>query len=99
MKIPSRFILALGLGCLSPLLWASDVPGSSDLPDVPRLADAQIVDYSVRPDVERIYPMGSIRKISGRLRFEGQVNARGQITAVTYELPAEHSATEAFTAA
>ena len=73
--------------------------GSSDLPDVPRLADAQIVDYSVRPDVERIYPMGSIRKISGRLRFEGQVTARGQSTAVTYELPAEHSATEAFTAA
>ena len=99
MNIPSRFILALGLGCLSPLLWASDVPGSSDLPDVPRLADAQIVDYSVRPDVERIYPMGSIRKISGRLRFEGQVTARGQTTAVTYELPAEHSATEAFTAA
>ena len=99
MKIPNRYILALGLSCLSPLLWASDVPGSHDLPDVPRLADAQIVDYSVKPDVERIYPMGSIRKISGRLRFEGQINTRGQTTAVTYELPAEHSATEAFTAA
>ena len=99
MKIPNRYMLALGLSCLSPLLWASDVPGSHDLPDVPRLADAQIVDYSVKPDVERIYPMGSIRKISGRLRFEGQVTSRGQTTAVTYELPAEHSATEAFTAA
>ena len=99
MKIPNRYILALSLSCFSPLLWASDVPGSQDLPDVPRLADAQIVDYAVKPDVERIYPMGSIRKISGRLRFEGQVNTRGQTTAITYELPAEHSATEAFTAA
>ena len=99
MKPTNRFICALGLSCLSPLLWAADVPGSHDLRDVPRLGDAQIVDYTVKPDVERIYPMGAIRKISGRLRFEGQVNARGQTTAITYELPAEHSATEAFTAA
>ena len=99
MKHSARLILALGLACSSPLLWAADVPGSLDLPGVPRLADAQIVDYTVRPDVERIYPLGSIRKISGRLRFEAQLNTRGQTTAVTYELPAEHSATEAFTAA
>ncbi len=99
MKIPNRFILALGLSCFGPWVWAADVPGSHDLQGLPRLADAQIVDYTVQPDVERIYPMGSIRKISGRLRFEGQVNTRGQTTAVTYELPAEHTATEAFTAA
>ena len=99
MKHSARLILTLGLTCTSSLLWAADVPGSLDLPGVPRLADAQIVDYTVRPDVERIYPMGSIRKISGRLRFEAQLNTRGQTTAVTYELPAEHSATEAFTAA
>lgn len=99
MKLANRFFLAVGLGCLSPLLWAGDVPGSHDLQDVPRLADVQIVDYTVQPDIERIYPLGSIRKISGRLRFEGQVNARGQTTAITYELPAEHTANEAFTAA
>ena len=33
------------------------------------------------------------------MRFDGQVSARGQTTSVTYELPAEHSSTEAFTAA
>lgn len=99
MKLTNRFIYALGLSCLSPLVWAADVPGSQDLPDVPRLADAQIIDYSVKPDIERIYPMSAIRKISGRLRFDGEAKGRGQTTAITYELPAEHSANEAFTAA
>ncbi|MFP3516764.1 DUF4892 domain-containing protein [Pseudomonas sp. SIMBA_077] len=90
MNIPNRFIWALGLSCISSWAWAADVPGSHDLPGLPRLADAQIVDYSVKPDIERIYPIGSIRKISGRLRFEGQVTSRGQTTAITYALPAEH---------
>jgi len=99
MKTVNGFIRVLGLSCLSPLVWAADVPGSHDLQDVPRLADARIVDYIVRPDVERIYPLGSIRKISGRLRFEGQVNGRGQTTAIIYELPPEHTANDALTAA
>ncbi|MFJ2367607.1 DUF4892 domain-containing protein [Pseudomonas sp. NPDC087697] len=94
-----RLISLLGLGCFSSLVFAADVPGSHDLPLVPRLADAQIVDYRPAAELERIYPMGSIRKISGQLRFDGQVSARGQATSVTYELPPEHSSTEAFTAA
>ncbi|KQB52116.1 hypothetical protein AQS70_04105 [Pseudomonas endophytica] len=99
MNIPNRFIWALGLSCISSWAWAADVPGSHDLQGIPRLADAQIVDYSVKPDIERIYPMGRLRKISGRLRFEEQVTSRGQTMAITYELPAEHSGFEALTAA
>ena len=99
MKLSRRFICVLGLSSLGPLAWAADVPGSQDLRDVPRLADAQIIAYAEHPEVERIYPMGSIRKISGRLRYEAQVNTRGQTTAITYELPAERSSNEAFTAA
>ncbi|QAY87552.1 DUF4892 domain-containing protein [Pseudomonas arsenicoxydans] len=94
-----RSFSVLALCCFSPLLFAADVPGSQDLPIVPRLADAQIVDYRPAVELERIYPLGSIRKISGQLRFDGQVSARGQTTSVTYELPAEHTSTEAFTAA
>ncbi|WP_347904865.1 DUF4892 domain-containing protein [Pseudomonas purpurea] len=94
-----RLISLLGLGCFSSLVFAVDVPASHDLPQVPRMADAQIVDYRPAAPLERIYPMGSIRKISGQLRFDGQVSARGQATSVTYELPPEHSSTEAFTAA
>src|SRR5471030_2512178 len=99
MSLPIRSLSLLALCCFSPLLFAADVPGSQDLPIVPRLADAQIVDFRPPVDLERIYPLGSIRKISGQLRFDGQVSARGQTTSVTYELPPEHSATEAFTAA
>ncbi|WP_213939998.1 DUF4892 domain-containing protein [Pseudomonas sp. dw_612] len=99
MSRPKRLLSLLALCCFSPLLFAADVPGSQDLPIVPRLADAQIVDYRPPVELERIYPLGSIRKISGQLRFDGQVSARGQTTSVTYELPPEHSSTEAFTVA
>ncbi|WP_432668516.1 DUF4892 domain-containing protein [Pseudomonas umsongensis] len=94
-----RSFSLLMLSCFSPLSLAVDLPGSQDLPIVPRMTDAQIVDYRPTAELERIYPLGSIRKISGQLRFDGQVSARGHVTSVTYELPAEHSSTEAFTAA
>ena len=35
-----------------------------------RMVDAQIVDYRPAVEIERIYPLGSIRKISGQLRFD-----------------------------
>ena len=89
----------LGLCCASPLLFATDVTGSQDLALVPRMPDAQIVDYRPAAEMERTYPLGSIRRISGQLRFDGQVTARGQTTAVTYELPPEHSSAQAFTSA
>jgi len=95
--MPSFALLVLA--CLGSTAFAADVPGSQDLARVPRLPDAQIVDYRQGLDQERIYPLGSIRKISGQLRFDGQVDARGNTTSVTYELPPEHSATQGFTAA
>ncbi len=99
MSLTMRLISLWALCCFSTVSFAADVPGSQDLPIVPRLADAQIVDYRPPVELERIYPLGSIRKISGQLRFDGQVTARGQTTSVTYELPPEHPATEAFTEA
>ena len=99
MSLSMRSFSFLALCCFSPLLFAVDVPGSQDLPILPRMGDAQIVDYRPTVELERIYPLGSIRKISGQLRFDGQVTARGQTTSVTYELPPEHSSTDAFTAA
>lgn len=94
-----RSISVLGLSFVSALAVAADLPGSHDLPLVPRLTDAQIVDYRPEVEQERVYPMGSIRKISGQLRFDGQVSARGKLTAITYQLPAERTSTEAFTLA
>ena len=99
MSLSMRSFSLLVLCSFSPLLFAADVPGSQDLPIVPRMVDARIVDYRPATELERIYPLGSIRKISGQLRFDGQVSARGNVTSVTYELPSEHSSIEAFTAA
>ena len=65
MSRPMRTLSLLALSCFSPLLLAADIAGSQDLPIVPRLADAQIVDYRAPVELERIYPLGSIRKISG----------------------------------
>lgn len=99
MRLPRAFGLILCCSLSSPALLAADVPGSQDLAIVPRLADAEIVDYRAPVELERIYPLGSVRKISGQLRFDGQVSAHGQVTSVTYQLPVEHSADEAFTLA
>lgn len=101
MSTPSGFTRAFGLlFCLctfSAFSLADDVAGSQDLANVPRLPDAEIVDYRPGAELERVYPMGSIRKISGQLRFDGQVSARGNVTAITYQIPLEHTSDEAFT--
>jgi hypothetical protein len=98
MSLRKGCIRFLGLCAFSPLVFAADVPGSQDLPAVARQIDSQIVDYRPAEEKERIYPMGAIRKISGQLRYEDQAIARGQATAITYELPAEHTSSDAFTA-
>jgi len=99
MRFSSALGLTLCLATLGSVTFAADVAGSRDLDIVPRLTDAEIVDYRPTAEMERIYPMGSIRKISGSLRFDGQVSARGNVTSVTYQLPAEHTSDEAFTVA
>ena len=87
-------VLALASGAAS-----ADVPGSHDLEVLPRFPGSKIVGFEQAADQERIYPQGSIRRISGRLRYEREVALQGQLTAVTYELPRSHSADEVFTAA
>ncbi|MBA1231620.1 DUF4892 domain-containing protein [Pseudomonas viridiflava] len=95
-RVPFVFLL---VSIFSPMVAAADVPGSQDLEILPRLTDTEIVDYRPRAELERIYPMGSIRKISGQLRFDGQVSARGNLTSITYQLPAELPSDDAFTSA
>jgi len=85
-----RSAIAACLTLASPLLWAGSLP-------VP--ADAKVVDQRPVVEGERVYPMGPVRKISGRLRVEGKVESRGQVSSVTYELPVERTAREAFTSA
>ncbi|MDB6048514.1 MAG: hypothetical protein JWR17_1260 [Pseudomonas sp.] len=98
MGLLSVLGVSISSSLLSTLLYAADISGSHDLDITPRVLDAEIVDYRPPVELERIYPLGSIRKISGQLRFDGQVSAKGSATAVTYELPTEHTSDEAFTA-
>ena len=89
----TRLIRTALAGCLclaSPLLWAAPLPAP---------LDAKVVDERPAVDQERIYPLGSLRKIGNRLRVENKVESRGQVSSVTYELPPERTAREAFTSA
>lgn len=89
------FILLL----VSNLVMAADISGSQDLPALPRFHNATIVAYTTSVDAERVYPQGSIRRISNRLRIEQPVEVSGQLTALTYQLPSGRSSEEALTAA
>ncbi|HCL75743.1 MAG TPA: DUF4892 domain-containing protein, partial [Pseudomonas sp.] len=84
------------LGCAAS---AADLPGSADLEGLARFPQAQIVGFKQNSDVERIYPLDSIRRISGKLRMSDQVNATGDLLAITYQLPDHHSGIEAFSQA
>jgi hypothetical protein len=86
-------VLAMLMACAS--AWA-DVAGSQDIEVLPRFPGSEIVTYKHVAEQERIYPQGSIRRISGKVRYEREVMAQGQFTALTYELPRTHSANEVF---
>lgn len=75
--------------------WA-DVPGSSDLEILPRFPRAEIVDYRQDENVERLYPLSALRRISGRLRVDGEIDVIGRLSALTYELPRGHGSGDAF---
>lgn len=91
MNASKRLLPVLaGLLCtaaLSTAAFAAQAPGP---------IDAKVVDQRSAVDKDRIYPLGSLRKISGKLRMDGQVNAKGQVSSTTYELPETQTAGQAF---
>jgi hypothetical protein len=95
MSLVNRYHLGLSLLLASSVVCA-DVAGSQDLEVLPRFDGSKIVSFKDVAEQERIYPQGAIRRISGTLRYEREVAAQGQLTAVTYELPRTHSANEVF---
>ncbi|MGG2397054.1 DUF4892 domain-containing protein [Pseudomonas sp. SH1-B] len=97
MKLFSALFVTVFSGTL--LAADVDVAGSRDLEALPRFPASHIVAFKEQAGAERIYPQGSVRRISGRLRYEREVLTQGQHVAVTYELPRTHSADQVFTAA
>lgn len=94
MRLICLFLFVL----FAALAWA-DVPGSSDLELLPRFPGSKIVAFQQQAALERIYPQGTPRRISGRLRYEQEVLVQGGLTAVTYELPSTHSGDDVFSEA
>lgn len=94
-----RVLSVISLMLVSAAVAAADVAGSLDIEVLPRFPDSQIVRFNEAQDQARIYPQGSIRRVSSRLRYEREIAAQGRLIAVTYELPRTHTADEAFTAA
>ncbi|HCP54842.1 MAG TPA: DUF4892 domain-containing protein [Pseudomonas sp.] len=86
----------LAAACVSANGAANDVAGSRDLEILPRFAGSKIVNFDEEAEQERIYPQGSIRRISGRLRYENSIEATGTRIALTYQLPSTHSSDEVF---
>ncbi len=67
--------------------------------ELPVPTDAKAVDQHAATELERVYPLGALRKISGQLRMENKIEGRGQLSSVTWQLPVERTASEAFTQA
>lgn len=61
-----------------------------------RYADAQLVEQEQASVTHRVYPMGLLRRISGRLRLEEQASISGEQSIALYQLPAWHTELEAF---
>lgn len=92
----TRTRAALGLLALAAAPAWAELPGSRDLEVLPRFERAEIVDYRVEEGVERLYPQSALRRISGRLRVDAEIDVVGRLSAVTYELPRGHGSGEAF---
>lgn len=62
------------------------------------LRDAQIIEQQQQTDLEKIYPQGSVRRISGKLRYSGEILVRGTMQQLTVQLASTHDALDAFDA-
>lgn len=66
------------------------------LAQLPAPPQAQVSEARETEGAQRVYPMGSISRISGRLRVDQAIEASGRLTALTWELPDERHLGEAF---
>ncbi|MDY7219604.1 DUF4892 domain-containing protein [Denitrificimonas sp. JX-1] len=60
------------------------------------LHDARIITEQRQETVEKIYPKGSVRRISGNTRYSGEVLVRGSVDVLTVQLSPSHEALSAF---
>ena len=63
---------------------------------LPALVDARQLGHSQQLAVEKIYPLGSVRRISGQLRFSAELTISGERNLTTWQLSPVHTADAAF---
>lgn len=61
------------------------------------LRDAKVITQEQQANLEKIYPQGSVRRISGKMRYSGEVLVRGTVEVLTVQLAPTHEALDAFT--
>ena len=90
-----KTIIAALLTALGSTVSANDF---STLLGLEHLRDAKIITQKQQDNLEKIYPKGSVRRISGKMRYSGQVLVRGSVDVLTVQLAATHEALDAFNA-
>lgn len=64
--------------------------------ELPALVDARELDQRLLQSVEKVYPLGSVRRISGQLRFSAELTLSGNRNLGTWQLSPVHAADAAF---
>ncbi len=90
-----KTVIAAFLTALSGLASANDF---SALLRLEPLRDAKIISQEHQDNLEKIYPKGSVRRISGKMRYSGEVLVRGSVDVLTVQLAQTHEALDAFNA-
>lgn len=88
-----KALLAASLTVLVSHASANDF---STLLQLEHLRDAEVITQEHRDSVEKIYPKGSVRRISGKMRYSGEVLVRGSVDVLTVQLAPTHEALAAF---
>ncbi len=70
--------------------------GAADYPDIKRFPYSDIVQYSNAAESDYRFILGGLEKVNGVLRPEKEERVEGQLTQITYQIPENHLASEAF---
>lgn len=89
-------LLAAALLLWSPVLYAQTLFDS--LLSLAPMQGARVMENSSSPGVEKIYPLGSVQRISGRLRYADELLLSGQREVLTLQLADTHGAADGFAA-
>ncbi|WP_309740897.1 DUF4892 domain-containing protein [Pseudomonas sp. SORGH_AS_0199] len=72
------------------VLLSAGMAQAEVLPEIAPMDHAQLVRESGPASVERLYPLGPVSRIGGRLRLEDSLQLEGQLLTQTFELASGH---------